>query len=62
MSKVLKEVRGQACRYLGKDHPGRGKNECKGPEARGCLVGLRNSRWPVWLQGNEVRGVRVRGR
>lgn len=34
----------QPCRYLGKDHAGREKSQCKGPEAGECLLGLRSSK------------------
>ena len=41
----------QACKYLGKEHSGRGKRQCKGPEA-GVPGGLEE----------QVREVTVRGR
>ena len=34
----------QPCRYLGKDHAGREKSQCKGPEAGECLLSLRSSK------------------
>lgn len=50
-----------ACGCLKEDHPGRGKSQCKGPEAGRCLMGLRHCRWPVCLEGDKEE-VRVRGR
>ena len=32
----------QPCRYLGKDHAGREKSQCKGPEAGIQGLGVRN--------------------
>lgn len=46
----------QPCRYLGKDHAGREKSQCKGPRWKRVPAGFEEQQGgPGWLQEDEVR-------
>lgn len=49
LSKDLKEIKSEPCRYPRKEQAGRGSKKCQDLEAGACLLTLLRARRPAWL-------------